>query len=185
MKKSTTITLLSLLVLILSACAQPVPPPVPEEEAPAEETAAAVRITVAETYVDAQLEKQLDQMGPLSNQPNVQVELQDPDLDLLPENVADLTATVAVRFYGIFFSLRPTASVSFGVEDDQVAVSVDRIAIGNVGLPLGLVAPQLDAFETNVRQQLAVALQQVREATDLRLTTITTTEESLTLDFNQ
>ncbi|MBX3001078.1 MAG: hypothetical protein KF893_21325 [Caldilineaceae bacterium] len=182
---------LTVLAALLVACAptieqtpaQPAaaPTPVPMEQAEGVD----LRIEIEESFLATTLGEQLAEPIEIPDQPGVVVLVQDPIFDLVPADLARLTASLDLDVYGITVAVRPTISLRLSVEDGQVLVSVAGVSLGDVNFPLDAVADQLAPVEAQVRDGLAGALQGVTEMTGLEVRSILIANDTLFVDLGR
>jgi hypothetical protein len=182
---------LTVLAAILVACAptieetpsQPAaaPTPVPVDQAEGVD----LRIEIEESFLGNTLAEQLAEPIAIPDQPGVEVLIQEPVFDLVPADVARLTATLDLDVYGITVAARPTISLQLTAEDGDVMVSVVGVSLGDVNFPLDAVADQLAPVEEQVRVQLAGALQGVTDATGLQVRSLLISNDTLFVDLGR
>lgn len=129
-----------------------------------------VVVTVSERYLNRQLSQNLPQDGQVSNV----------FLDLHAGNLANVSATVQVNS---MLRLQPNATVLLSVSNGRIQITVQKIEVGGFGVPSSFVEPQITELETNAETQLNQQLAELEKSAGLRLTTLSTTENSLTLHF--
>jgi hypothetical protein len=182
---------LTVLAALLVACAPTI------EEAPAQPAAAPtpvpmdqaegvdLRIEIEESFLATTLAEQLAEPIEIPDQPGIAVLIQDPIFDLVPADLARLTATLDLDVYGITMAVRPTISLRLTAEDGDVIVSLVGVSLGDVNFPLDAVADQLAPVEEAVRVQLAGALQGVTEATGLQVRSLLIANDALFVDLGR
>ncbi len=191
MRATEKITCLVILAILLVACAPtiqqeetepaPAPTPVPVEEAENVD----LRIEVEEAFLATTLRDQLGQPIDVPGQPGVEILLEEPVFDLVPGGLARVTATVNADAYGIEAVLRPTISLRLSAADGEIQVEVEGVSLGDVQFPLDEIEEQLAEVEATISTQLASALQQVTEATGLRVQDLVVTEQQLIVDLGR
>jgi hypothetical protein len=82
-------------------------------------------------------------------------------------------------------TVRPVVTLSVSAVDEQVQVGVEAISVSGIVIPTQLIAAQLNEVETMLGQQVEAALQQLTDASNLRLVGISTTADTLTLDLSE
>jgi hypothetical protein len=138
----------------------PVPTPTPEPEP-------AIKVIIQETYIQEQMEKELED-DPVFT---------DPEIDLRAPNLALISVTTRVNR---FITLRPTASVQFLIEDQEIVVEIVRLDVSGFNVPRSFVERQIN----ELREEIQIELNKLTEAltdADLMLTDISATEDSLVL----
>ena len=163
---------LTVLVMLVAACAPTIetapaapaagPTPVPVDQAEGVD----LRVEVGEAFVANLLGEQLAEPIPVPGQDGVEITIVDPVFDLVPSDLAKLTATLDLDVYGVVAEARPTISLRITAEDGQINVSVAGV-------------------EAQVRDQLAGALQGLTDATGLQVQSILITDDALVLDLGR
>lgn len=108
-------------------------------------------------------------------------EISNAQIDIHPGERADLTATVNAG--GL--SLTPRISVQFSVQDGQIEIEVLGVDVGGFGVPSNLIQDQITQLEQTAETELNRQFNQIRANTGLVLQSISTTEDSLTLQYGQ
>ncbi len=127
-------------------------------------------VTVSERYLNRQLTQNMPQSGQVSNV----------FLDLHAGQLANVSATVQVNS---LLTLQPNATVQFGVADGRIQITVQKVEVGGFGVPSSFVEPQIAELETNAETKLNQQLAELEKTTGLKLSSLSTTENSLTLHF--
>jgi hypothetical protein len=183
-----TTLLVAALVLMVSACAPAEAPAVEERPAPAivpveEAEGVDLRIEIDEAFVATALAEQLSE--PIAVQPGVEVMVIDPEFDLIPDNVAQLTATYNVDVFGNTVVIRPTITLLLSAQDGNINVEIGGVALGNVGFPLSAVEDQLAEIESTIQEQLAGVLQGIADQVGLQVKDLVITDTTLFLDMGR
>ncbi len=129
-------------------------------------------ITLSERYLNQNIAQGIPQGGQVSN---VQ-------LDLHPGNTADLHATLKLN---TFVTLQPKLALQLGIANGLVTIDVTSVDVGGFGVPSSLIQPQIDSFKAMASAQLNAQLTAMSQSTGLKLQSLTTTENSLTVSFAQ
>lgn len=182
---------LTVLAALLVACA-------PTIEEPSAQSAAAptplpvdqsegvdLRIEIAESFLANVLADQLATPGLIPEQEGLEVVIEEPAVDLVPEDQVRLTLSLDLDVYGITVAARPTIGVRIAAEDGAVIVEAAGVALGDVNFPLDAVADQLAPVEEQVRVGLAGALQGVTDATGLQVKSVVIADDTLYLDLGR
>lgn len=108
---------------------------------------------------------------------------QDPVLDLLPSGRARLAATLPLSFLGQKLSVRPSMDLRLSVVDGKVAAVPEGMALEGIPLPARVVEAPMNEVSRLVEEGLNAAVGQISGATGLKLSSLSTTDGSLILDF--
>jgi hypothetical protein len=138
----------------------PAPTPTPEPEP-------AIKVIIQETYIQERMEEELDDDPVFS----------DPVIDLRAPNLALISVTTRVN---TFITLRPTATVQFVIEDQEILVEIMRLDVSGFNVPRSFVERQIN----ELREEIQIELNKLTEAltdADLTLTDISATEDTLVL----
>jgi hypothetical protein len=127
-------------------------------------------VTLSERYMNLQMTKSMTNSAE-SN----------PQIDLHANNLADVSSTVRAGF----LTVRPKASVSFAVQNGRVVISVLRVDVGGFGVPSSLIEPQINSLKQNAETELNKQFANLQTTSGLKLQSLSTTENSLTLNFSQ
>ena len=127
-------------------------------------------ITFSERFLNANLAQGIPTGGQVSN---VQ-------LDLHSGETADLHATVVIN---AFLTVQPKLALKLAVANGQVTIDVVSVDVGGFGLPSSLIQPEIDSFKSTAQTQLNQQLVLMAQTTGLKLQSVSTTENSLTLYF--
>jgi hypothetical protein len=136
----------------------PSPTPLPEVEP-------AIKVIIQETYIQEQLEKEME----------INPAYSDPEIDFRAPDLALISFTTRVN---TFLKLRPTATVEFSVEDEEVVVEVVRIDVNGMNVPRSLIESQIDELREEIQLELNNLTGSLTEA-DLELVEISATEDAL------
>lgn len=181
--------LLILVMLVLSGCAAgtaapmpaPAAPPDPVDELPGVD----VRIVVDKEYIASQLDAQIASAVTGLLPQGQSLNLLDPELNLIPDDGLSLTTTLQLQIFGINISLRPTLFLSLSVIDGDLLVEIESISLGQFALPVALVQPQIEMYQTMIQQQTEIVLKQIEASAGLRLKEIVVTESTLIVDLGE
>lgn len=132
----------------------------------------ALNVTLSENYLNQLVAENLPREGALSNVA----------LDLHPGNLVAITGALAIAE---FVTLHPTVTVRVSPTNHRIVIQVERIALGGVEVPPGVVEPQIAQIKTNLEQELNSQLQALRATTGLQLATLTTAEDAINLGFTR
>jgi hypothetical protein len=127
-------------------------------------------VTVSERYLNREI---AGSMSAGSGVSNVQ-------LDVHSGSLADVSATVQVNS---FLTLRPTATILVNVVNGRVRLDVQKVEIGGFGLPSSMVDPQIADFKQSAEGEINGQLASLEATSGLKLQSLSTTENSLTLSF--
>lgn len=110
---------------------------------------------------------------------------QDPVLDLLPSGRARLAATLPISFLGQQLAVRPSMDLRLAVVDGRVTALPEGMELEGIPLPARVVEAPMNEVSSLVEEQLNAAVGQISGATGLKLSSLTTTDDSLVLDFGR
>lgn len=127
-------------------------------------------ITLSERYLNRQMTQSMP--GSAQSQPSI---------DLHVNNLADVSSTVRAGF----LTLRPKASVSFSVVNGRIVITVLRVDVGGFGVPNSLIEPQINSLKQNAETELNKQFANLQTTSGLKLQSLSTTENSLTVVFSQ
>jgi hypothetical protein len=136
----------------------PAPTQLPEVEP-------AIKVIIQETYIQERLEKEME----------INPAYSDPEIDFRAPDLALISFTTRVN---TFLKLRPTATVQFSVEDEEVVVEVVKIDINGMNVPRSLIEGQIDELREEIQLELNNLTGSLTEA-DLELVDISATEDAL------
>ena len=108
-------------------------------------------------------------------------EISNARIDIHPGERADFTATVNAG--GV--SLNPTLSVQFSVQNGRIVIDVLDVNVGGFGVPTNLIEPQIAQLEQTAETELNRQLDQIRANSGLVLQSISTSEDSMMLQFGR
>ncbi|HEY6040633.1 MAG TPA: hypothetical protein VIX58_00765 [Anaerolineae bacterium] len=163
---------LSLILMVASACSQAVVTPGQPVALP---TTYDVRVIVGEKYVNSQM------LIALKNDST----LQNPTVDLLPPNRARGTATVNLKILGTTLSLRPSALMHFDAVNGRATMMLDSLDLGGFALPTNAIQSDIERLEKVAEDQINIDIQNAIRGTNLKLSGISATDDSLVIDFNE
>lgn len=128
-------------------------------------------ITLSERFMGSQIALSMPPGGEVSN----------PQIDLHANGLADFTGLVKTGF----LTFTPKASVRFSVVKGRIVIDILQINVGGFGIPTSLIEPQI----AQLKQTGEIALNQqfaaMQTNAGLTLQSLTTTENSVTLNFTQ
>jgi hypothetical protein len=142
--------------------ATPAPTQLPEVEP-------AIKVIIQETYIQERLEKEME----------INPAYSDPEIDFRAPDLALISFTTRVN---TFLKLRPTATVQFSVEDEEVVVEVVKIDINGMNVPRSLIEGQIDELREEIQLELNNLTGSLTEA-DLELVDISATEDALVVSL--
>jgi hypothetical protein len=142
--------------------ATPAPTQLPEVEP-------AIKVIIQETYIQERLEKEME----------INPAYSDPEIDFRAPDLALISFTTRVN---TFLKLRPTATVEFSVEDEEVVVEVVRIDVNGMNVPRSLIEGQIDELREEIQLELNNLTGSLTEA-DLELVDISATEDALVVSL--
>lgn len=153
---------------------EPSPLPLPTQAAQPIPTQPPVNNEQVFTITESDLNQQLTQnMPPDGEATNVR-------LDLHEGNTANVSATLRVNSS---LTLQPNALIRFGVANGRVTMDVVQVKVGGFGVPSSMIEPQINALKTNAENELNKQLTAYQDSTGMKLQAVSTTEDSLTLQF--
>jgi hypothetical protein len=176
-RKLVTGFLFIISLVSLSACSQAAGgrlAPAPQDSGSVS-TTYDVRVIIGEKYVNSQM------LVALRNDPA----LQDPTIDMLPPNRARGTATVNLKILGTTLSLRPGVLMHFDVANGRATMTVDSIDLGGLSVPTNAIQNDIERIQKVAEDQINVDIQNAIRGTNLKLSGISATDDSLVIDFNQ
>jgi hypothetical protein len=97
-------------------------------------------------------------------------------------NLANVSATVQVNS---LVRVTPNISLQLGVANGRIVINVLQVNVGGFGVPSSMIEPQIQQLKQNAEDDLNTQLAVLQNATGLKLQTLSTTENSLTLEFAQ
>lgn len=165
-------------LVLVSACSQAVNGPVasaPTTQDIAPHTTYDVRVLIGERYVNSQM------LAALKNDPA----LQNPTIDVLPPNRARGTATVNLKILGTTLSLRPSVLMHFEAVNGRATMTVDSIDLGGFAVPASAIQNDIDRIQKVAEEQINTDIQNAVRGTNLKLSGISATDDSLVIDFNE
>lgn len=148
---------------------QAVPPLKPAVAQPA--SGADMTVTLSEPYLNRQISKGMPTGGEVSN----------PQIDVHGGSLADVTATVKTGF----LTITPKASVQLAVLNGRVVVNILKVDVGGFGVPSSLIEPQIAQLKQNAEASINDQLAVIQTSMGLKLESLSTTENSLSLYFSQ
>jgi hypothetical protein len=150
----------------LVSAQQPTPTPrTPSTTTLTPEVEPAIKVIIQETYIQERLEKEME----------INPAYSDPEIDFRAPDQALISFTTRVN---TFLKLRPTATVEFSVEDEEVVVDVVRIDVNGMNVPRSLIEGQIDELREEIQLELNNLTGSLTEA-DLELVDISATEDAL------
>jgi hypothetical protein len=125
----------------------------------------AIKVIIQESYIQERLEIELEDDPVFSN----------PVIDLQEPNLALISVSTRVNS---FLVLRPTATVQFTIEDEEVVVEVLRLNVSGFNVPRSFVEDQIDELRQEIQDELNYLTGALTDA-DLVLTEISATDDAL------
>ena len=95
-------------------------------------------VTLSEGFFNKQITDNLPQGG----------QVQSAQIDLHPDNLANVTATVQVNSS---LRLSPDAAVQMGVQDGRIVIDITKVDVGGLSVPSSLIEPQIAQPERDCR----------------------------------
>lgn len=128
-------------------------------------------VTLSERFLNNQIALGVPATDQISN----------PQLDIHADNLADFSATVNTGF----FNVKPQATVKLAVQNARIVLDVQKVDVGGFGVPASLIQPQIDQLKQNAEAALNAQFAKLQATTGLKLQSLSTTENTLTLYFSQ
>jgi hypothetical protein len=169
------LTLLVVLVFLCTASLQSVV--FAQEELPPGD----FRIVIRESFLLEQMETQFQPI--LNNLPSYGIPLEEPAINLLPDNRIAVSATTQVPFLNRPVTVRPTVTIALAAENNRMSLEIESVNLEGIALPAALIAPQIEGIQTQLETQINLVLEQFSRIFELELVGIGTTEDLLILDF--
>ncbi len=138
----------------------------------AQSNVADISVTLSERYLNQQLARGVAQDAQVSNT----------QMDLHANNLANISATVQVNS---LLRVTPNISLQLGTANGRIVINVLQVNVGGFGVPSSLIEPQIQQLKQNTENDLNGQLIVLQNSTGLKLQTLSTTENSLTLEFGQ
>jgi hypothetical protein len=126
-------------------------------------------VTLSERFLNRKIVEGMPQGDEISN----------PQIDLHADALADFTATVRSGF----LTVTPRASVRLAVQNGRIVIDVLNVDVGGFGVPSSMIQPQIDQLKATAETELNKQFADLEKTTGLKLHSLTTTENSLTLYF--
>ncbi len=140
------------------------------------------RITIREDFI---IEQMTGQFQPFLTSLSVGgMPIEEPAIDLRPDNRIDVSATTVVPFLNTDVTVRPTITVAIFVEENQMQFSVETISLEGVALPGNLITPQIEELQQQVQGRINEGLSDMARLFGVELVDIITTEEVMMIDFD-
>ncbi len=127
-------------------------------------------VTLSERFLNKQIIKGIPNTGEISNA----------QLDLHAGDLADVTATVQVNR---LLTVQPKISVKLAVQNGRIVIEVQRVDVGGIGIPDSLIQAQVAQLKQTAEEELNKQFAELEKSTGLKLHSLSTTENSLTLYF--
>ena len=108
-----------------------------------------------------------------------------PQLELKSPNAAALTANLPVDVNGRTLKVRPTVTMQFQVVDGKIQTHVTNINLGAISVPTALVKPQIDQMESLFESSVNRAVTSALAGSGLKLYSVSTSSDALTVDLGQ
>jgi hypothetical protein len=154
----------------------------PSAFAQAPDTDADIQITLSEQFIASQVSQQVNAL--LATQAGLQFQVQNPEVNLQPNNRIGVSASVSMPLWGMMVDLAPVIILSVTAQDNQVSLQIAEVDLEGVALPIQIFSQQLRQAEVMAEQQANIALQQLAAQTNMQLVSISTTDDSLTLGLS-
>jgi hypothetical protein len=129
----------------------------------------AIKVIIQESYIQERLEIELEDDPVFSN----------PVIDLQEPNLALISVSTRVNS---FLVLRPTATVQFNIENEEVVVEVLRLNVSGFNVPRSFVEDQIDELRQEIQDELNYLTGALTDA-DLVLTEISATDDALIVEL--
>lgn len=129
-------------------------------------------LTVSERYLNRQLSQGLPQDGAV----------QDTRLDLHANNLADVLATVEVNSS---LTVRPKLSLALSIQNGRMVINVQQIDVGGFDVPQSWIEPQIAALKQTTEREFNRQFTDLEKSSGLKLLSLSTSENTLTLHFVQ
>lgn len=129
-------------------------------------------VTLSERFFNKQIADKMPAGG----------QVQNAEIDLHANNTANVTATVQVNSQ---VRVSPNASVQLGVQNGRIVVDITKVDVGGLALPNSMIEPQINQLKQTAENQLNSQLAQFEQTTGLKLQSLSTTENSLTVFFGE
>lgn len=126
-------------------------------------------VTLSERFLNRKIVEGMPQGGEVSN----------PQIDIHANALADFTATVRTGF----LTVTPRASVQLSVKNGRIVIDVLKVDVGGFGVPSSMIQPQIDELKATAETELNQQFADLEKSTGLKLQSLSTTENSLTLYF--
>jgi hypothetical protein len=126
-------------------------------------------VTLSERFLNRKVVEGMPQDGEVSN----------PQIDLHTNSLADFGATVKTSF----LTVTPQASVQLSVKNGRVVIDVLKVDVGGLGVPSSMIQPEIDRLKATAESELNKQFADLDKTTGLKLYSLSTTENSLTLYF--
>lgn len=140
------------------------------------------RLVFRESFLLEQLETQV--LPYISGFSAGDLFVENPAIDLRPDNVIDISADTELALGDNILPLRPTISMSIAAEENRISLTIEAVTVQGVRLPAALLASQLQPLQDLAEEQINFALTQAADVASLELVRIETTEDLIALDFN-
>jgi hypothetical protein len=134
-----------------------------------------IRITITESFIAYLLETQLDDA--LEDMP---IPLENPRVDLKPDNKIDLTVLTVLQGLG---SIEPTITIGLAVEGNRLLVTLETLTNRGVSMPMTmpLLAGQIGPVQEGLQATVDEALAGLTESAGLAISGIRTTDTLITI----
>jgi hypothetical protein len=126
-------------------------------------------VTIQEALLNIQIGAGVPEGGQISN----------PSINLLPDNLAELTANVNTGLIVV----KPKATLKLSAQDGRIVIDVLNIDVGGVALPSNVIEPQIAVIKRDAEDRLNQQFSELEKSTGLKLQSIRTTDNELILRF--
>lgn len=129
-------------------------------------------LTLSERYLNKQLTQGLPRDGAVQNA----------DLDIRANNLAELLATVEVN---TSLTVKPKLSLALSVQNGRMVIDVKKIDVGGFNVPQSWIEPQIAELKETTEKEFNRQFAELEKSTGLKLLSLSTTKDTLTLRFVQ
>jgi hypothetical protein len=129
----------------------------------------AIKVIIQESYIQERMEEEVEDDPTFSH----------PVIDLRAPNLALITVNTRVN---TFITVRPTATVEFDVNDEEVTVDVVRLDINGLNVPRAFVERQINELREQIQDELNDLTGALTDA-NLRLSGISATDDTLIISL--
>lgn len=133
-------------------------------------------VTIQQQYLNDQLRKYMAARG---------MNVSDLSLALHAPNRAEATMTMPIDVLGESITLKPHATLHFGVSKGVVSIEVDKVDISGFDVPQDVINQQTGTFKQSAEDQLNTELKKSLANSGLHVTGIELTEGALTIKLSR